>query len=378
MPKIVIDNLTKKWGNYCGVDNVSIEIPDNSFVTLLGPSGCGKTTLLRMISGLLTPTSGKITIGDKVVFDTNNNINITANKRNIGFIFQNYALWPNMTVYKNISFGLESDKTLTKDEIDDKVKKISNIVKIDKLFDRYPSELSGGERQRVAIARTLAPNPCILLLDEPLSNLDAKLRIEMRYELKRLQYEMDTTFVYVTHDQMEAMALSTNICLMNNGKIEQYDEPINIYLKPNNTFVADFIGNTSINFIDINNTEVNDNKIEANILDNKNVSIKLLNKIELKNDNKFSLGIRPENIKIHSNNSKDNKYLSAEIYSYMPSGIDTTIVIKIGNYLLTVIESGINSYKVGEIIYIEFVSNNILLFDKQTGKTIGNCELEIK
>ena len=362
MPEIKLEHITKRWGKFYAVEDLNLVIEDNAFVTLLGPSGCGKTTTLRMIAGLETPTSGRITIGNKVVFDSDMGINVPANKRKVGFLFQNYALWPNMTVYDNISFGLSNIKEpmaridfevknaarlaqilanpaeavkviedcrdrsgkldekkavlklidaftlsqytakrllnyhpekgndlspdiaalkakaaagrkaaeaagctldeeyryckdgkpvmqtrkLTKEEIDLTVRRVSRIVKIGMFMDRYPAELSGGQQQRVAIARTLAPEPTVLFMDEPLSNLDAKLRLEMRYELQRLHVETGSTFVYVTHDQMEAMTLATRICLINNGVLQQYAAPLEVYHKPANLFVADFVGNPSI------------------------------------------------------------------------------------------------------------------------------------
>lgn len=170
MPEIVLEHVTKRWGSFYGVDDVSLQIPDNSFITLLGPSGCGKTTILRMIAGLETPTSGKITIGGQVVYDSSTGINVPPNRRNVGFLFQNYALWPNMTVYENIAFGLKNirrdGRKLTKQEIDDRVEAVSRVVKIGMFMDRYPAELSGGQQQRVAIARTLAPEPQVLFMDE--------------------------------------------------------------------------------------------------------------------------------------------------------------------------------------------------------------------
>ena len=349
MPEIKLEHVTKRWAKFYAVEDLNLTIENNAFVTLLGPSGCGKTTTLRMIAGLETPTSGRITIGDKVVFDSDLGINVPANKRKVGFLFQNYALWPNMTVYQNISFGLSnikeelpkidfeaknaarlaqilqtpSDVTavldecrdkdgsqytakklfgyhlengadcaaaiaalqakvdaahkaakdagctldeefrfcrdgsvvkqtrkLTKEEIDLSVRRVSRIVKIGMFMDRYPAELSGGQQQRVAIARTLAPEPTVLFMDEPLSNLDAKLRLEMRYELQRLHVETGSTFVYVTHDQMEAMTLATQICLINNGVLQQYEAPLEVYHHPANLFVADFVGNPSINFVE--------------------------------------------------------------------------------------------------------------------------------
>ena len=256
MPEIVLTNITKSWPRAggkkgertVGVDNLNLTIKDRGFITLLGPSGCGKTTTLRMIAGLETPTSGKITIGGKVVFDSEKGINISPDKRNVGFLFQNYALWPHMTVYKNIAFGLENMKW-KKEDIKARVTELLAMLKIDELGDRYPSELSGGQQQRVAIARTLAPKPSVLFMDEPLSNLDAKLRLEMRTELKRLHRDTESTFVYVTHDQLEAMTLATEVCLMEKGVLQQYDPPLEVYAKPNNIFVADFVGNPTMNFL---------------------------------------------------------------------------------------------------------------------------------
>ena len=370
MPAIKLIHITKRWGSFYGVDDLSLDIKDNAFVTLLGPSGCGKTTILRMIAGLETPTEGKIVIGDQVVFDSDAGINVPPNKRRVGFLFQNYALWPNMTVYQNISFGLKNVKEemavldveakkasdilrslsggrkirelilecrdkkgnpdaqkayvklidtfglsmmtakelydlkiqdaadpdsaaaeakkayekkledrkaarrargedlnadcqvvrggiplkavrkLSAEEIDARVREVARIVKIGMFMDRYPAELSGGQQQRVAIARTLAPKPRVLFMDEPLSNLDAKLRLEMRYELQRLHLETGSTLVYVTHDQMEAMTLATSICLLNNGVLQQYDAPLTVYNQPANLFAADFVGNPSINFVE--------------------------------------------------------------------------------------------------------------------------------
>ena len=229
MPEIILKNITKKWGDSIAVDNLNMVIKDRGFVTLLGPSGCGKTTTLRMIAGLETPTSGEIIIDGVTVFDSKKGINISPAKRNVGFLFQNYALWPHMTVYKNIAFGLENLKW-SKDQIKARVDELVKMLKIEDYLDRYPSQLSGGQQQRVAIARTLAPNPKVLFMDEPLSNLDAKLRLEMRTELKRLHSSTNSTFVYVTHDQLEAMTLATEVCLMKNGLLQQYDPPLYLSL----------------------------------------------------------------------------------------------------------------------------------------------------
>ena len=196
MPKIVLEHVTKRFEKFVAVEDLNMVIEDREFITLLGPSGCGKTTTLRMIAGLETPTEGRITIGDTVVFDAEKGINISPGKRDIGFLFQNYALWPHMTVYQNIAFGLENLKW-SKEDIRKRVDEMLAMLKIEQFEKRYPSELSGGQQQRVAIARTLAPKPKVLFMDEPLSNLDAKLRLEMRTELKRLHRETDATFFFI-------------------------------------------------------------------------------------------------------------------------------------------------------------------------------------
>ena len=501
MPKIVLENVTKKWGDFYAVDNLNLVIDDRSFITLLGPSGCGKTTTLRMIAGLETPTSGKITINDEVVFDSETGVNVPASKRHVGFLFQNYALWPHMTVYKNICFGLQninekmplraslyikyirlseivlsyqlieklvnqsinkkgaidknraiialidefeissfaakelfeihfekilsdnekeekakemSDKFKTKadkilekyenkgfdinkdglvvknnevvvtkrkldvEEIDLKIRYVARVVKIQEFMDRYPSELSGGQQQRVAIARTLAPGPKVLFMDEPLSNLDAKLRLEMRSELKRLHLDTNSTFVYVTHDQLEAMTLATKICLINNGVLQQYDAPLDVYKKPANLFVADFVGNPAINFVETKDCIQKENgelsfkifdEIDATFIPNTEFDLKEYNNLkefELQNkeahdkhqkekENKdkefkysisrisstnedeegkqveFVLGIRPEFIKLENDGRLDG-----EIYSALPSGMESIVKTKVGtDYLLT-------------------------------------------
>ena len=241
MPEIILQHVTKRFDKFVAVQDLDLQIQDRGFITLLGPSGCGKTTTLRMIAGLETPTSGRILIDGVPVFDSEKGINLPPNKRDIGFLFQNYALWPHMTVYENIAFGLEMLKW-DKARIRRRVDELLALLKIEQFEKRYPAELSGGQQQRVAIARTLAPSPKVLFMDEPLSNLDAKLRQEMRTELKRLHSDTNSTFVYVTHDQSEAMALSDQIIIMNKGVVAQIGTPQEIYYHPVSEFVADFIG----------------------------------------------------------------------------------------------------------------------------------------
>ena len=543
MPEIKLEHITKRWGKFYAVEDLSLTIADNSFVTLLGPSGCGKTTTLRMIAGLETPTSGRITIGDQVVFDSAMGINVPANKRRVGFLFQNYALWPNMTVYENISFGLTNVKEdlpkidfdtrvnarlaeilsapgevtkvlaecrdkkgklddkkallklidtftisqftakkllgyhledgkdvsaeaaalrekaeaarkaleatggsydadyaiykdgqpvtevrkLTKEEIDLTVRRVARIVKIGMFMDRYPAELSGGQQQRVAIARTLAPEPSVLFMDEPLSNLDAKLRLEMRYELQRLHVETGSTFVYVTHDQMEAMTLATQICLINNGVLQQYQPPLTVYNHPQNLFVADFVGNPSINFVEAKGAQQPDGSITLDILGgvkavfrpregldlaawfaerdrkaaahaaerlaksqekgyvekgNKDEPFRYhIAKVEEEDDSlqeepvltneDLVLGIRPEFLNITS-----EAPLKGEIYGAMPTGMESTIKVYVNGFLLTGVVFGSSLFTIGEQHSVSFTGHHIMLFDRQSGDCIALGSLE--
>lgn len=667
MPAIDLINVTKRWGDFYAVDNLNLHIDDYSFITLLGPSGCGKTTTLRMIAGLETPTSGKILINGVPVYDSELGINIPANKRHVGFLFQNYALWPHMTVQKNIEFGLQNlkeylpvidseytqikdninvlknpmkvvelcNQNLTKEgkidkrraliaiidyfkismftatkvfalnlmeksdeeiqatvteeiqklsqrleeiqkkydekgidlnsdgnvmcepdlaedyislnltynavknyekvlsdikkgvneglkpvqalmastnltmktaktilpffntianqsgeelketakkelayydiqlrrlkseylnlgfvinekgekipsidfndkhwngekvhkvimrklsaeEIDLRVRHVSRVVKIAEFMERYPSELSGGQQQRVAIARTLAPGPKVLFMDEPLSNLDAKLRLEMRTELKRLHMETGSTFIYVTHDQLEAMTLATKICLINNGVLQQYDAPLDVYKKPNNLFVADFVGNPAINFIEVHahqnetgaidmtafngmkftftpTTEIDlaklaqerdsalaekESRRQEEIKDKKFVekgnkdtqfvfSIQKVSETMTSDeekviaDDEYVIGIRPEFIFLN-----DDEPLEGEIYSALPSGMETIVKIRLDDFLLTSVIFGGVDYRVGSKCKFRFIGKEILLFDRRSGKLLAQGSLK--
>ena len=540
MPEIKLEHVTKRWGKFYAVDDLDLVIENNSFVTLLGPSGCGKTTTLRMIAGLETPTSGRITIGDQVVFDSEQGINVPANKRKVGFLFQNYALWPNMTVYDNIAFGLSNVKEelptvdfeaknaarlaeilenpgevvkiledcrdkkgkidekkayiklidaftlsiytakklygyhleqgkdmsgeiaslrakvdsarksqtlnesfevmqngqvvtqvrkLSKEEIDLAVRRVSRIVKIGMFMDRYPAELSGGQQQRVAIARTLAPKPTVLFMDEPLSNLDAKLRLEMRYELQRLHVETGSTFVYVTHDQMEAMTLATQICLINNGVLQQYDAPLTVYNRPNNLFVADFVGNPSINFVEAKGAQRPDGAVDLTVFAGRKATFRPKESLDLNQwfldrdarqaaqeaahkekaaqksyvekgnkDETFRyhistvveyddslreepvltnedlvLGIRPEFLDI-----VDDSCLEGEIYGAMPTGMESTIKVRIDDFLLTGVIFGSSLFTIGAKAPLSISGKNIMLFDRKSGQciTVGSLEFE--
>ena len=369
MPHISLEHITKRFGKFVAVDDLNLEIEDRGFITLLGPSGCGKTTTLRMTAGLETPTEGRITIDGKVVFDADKGINIPPADRDIGFLFQNYALWPHMTVYQNIAFGLENLKW-SKPDIRKRVDELLALLKIEEFEKRYPSELSGGQQQRVAIARTLAPSPKVLFMDEPLSNLDAKLRQEMRTELKRLHSDTNSTFVYVTHDQLEAMTLSTRVCLMNSGLLQQYDPPLTVYNQPANRFVAEFVGNPTMNFV------------PAEYVGQKNggTALRVFGREALftspqplaQHGGKLTVGIRPEFLPI-----TDGGPIQGIAYSTLPSGMETTVKALVDGVMLTSVVFGSVDYPVDAPIAMAVTGKSVILFDGETGVRVGIGELTL-
>ncbi len=369
MPEIRLEHVTKRFEKFVAVDDLNMVIEDRDFITLLGPSGCGKTTTLRMIAGLETPTEGKITIGDKVVFDSEKGINISPAKRDIGFLFQNYALWPHMTVYQNIAFGLENLKW-KKEDIKVRVQEMLEMLKIEEFVNRYPAELSGGQQQRVAIARTLAPKPQVLFMDEPLSNLDAKLRSEMRTELKRLHSDSDSTFVYVTHDQLEAMTLATKVCLINKGVLQQYEPPLTVYKRPQNLFVADFVGNPTMNFIDAKLTE-SKGGYDVEFLGVK-AHFKPNDKAFKPGGEDVVLGIRPEFFTI-----RDTGKIHALAYSTLPAGMETTVKVMLNGTLISSVVFGAIDYKVDQEIKCDIIGDQVCVFDKTSTNLIGQGSLEV-
>ena len=377
MPEIKLTNVTKRWGDFVAVDRLNMTIADRGFVTLLGPSGCGKTTTLRMIAGLETPTEGTITIDGVTVFDSETGVNLPPQKRDVGFLFQNYALWPHMTVRKNISFGLENLKW-KKQDIADRVDELCRMLKIEQFKDRFPAELSGGQQQRVAIARTLAPRPKVLFMDEPLSNLDAKLRLEMRTELKRLHVDTDSTFVYVTHDQLEAMTLASRVCLMNTGVMQQYDPPLTLYGRPKNLFVADFVGNPTMNFIDTTVCAHNGRDIELQLGSQKGRFT--CNEGEtpeaLADGAQLVIGVRPEFLEIGEDPRPG--WGKGRIYSTLPAGMETTVKFTYGEQILTSVVFGGVDYRVDQPVHFAFQGENILLFAKDSGARIAVGSFALK
>ena len=284
MSKINIKNLEKSFGDNKVINNFNIDINDGEFIVLVGPSGCGKSTLLRMISGLESIDQGEIFLDSKLIN------NLIPSKREIAMVFQSYALYPHMNVFENMSFGLKMEK-ISKDEIQQKVNDAANTLQIGDLLKRKPKQLSGGQRQRVAIGRAITRSPKVFLFDEPLSNLDAALRSEMRVEISKLHKKMNSNIIYVTHDQVEAMTLADRIVILNKGNIEQFGSPNEIYSNPNNIFVAEFIGSPKMNIIKINKENIQ-NSNEVNFFNNK---IKFEH---FKFEDDIYLGIRPEDINI--------------------------------------------------------------------------------
>ena len=287
MSKINIKNLEKSFGDNKVINNFNLDINDGEFIVLVGPSGCGKSTLLRMISGLESIDKGEIFLDSKLIN------NLIPSKREIAMVFQSYALYPHMNVFENMSFGLKMEK-ISKKEIDEKVNKAATTLQIRDLLDRKPKQLSGGQKQRVAIGRAITRNPKVFLFDEPLSNLDAALRSEMRVELSKLHKKIKSNIIYVTHDQVEAMTLADRIVVLNKGNIEQFGSPNEIYSDPNNVFVAEFIGSPKMNIIKIEKEKI----INANTLHLFNSKISFDN---FKFNEEVYLGIRPEDISLKNN-----------------------------------------------------------------------------
>lgn len=368
MAKIVLNNVTKRFGKVVAVDDLSFQIEEGEFVTLLGPSGCGKTTTLRAIAGLEEPDEGEIYIDDRCIFSPKKGIFVSPGKRGLGLVFQSYALWPHMTVYQNISFGLE-ELHYKKDDIRKKVKEVLTKLKMSGFGERYPSELSGGQQQRVAVARMIAPEPGILLMDEPLSNLDAKLRMSLRSELKRLHRDIGATTVYVTHDQVEAMTLSDRILVLKDGVLQQSDSPGKLYRYPANLFTAGFMGNPHANLID--GLVRKENGAFYFLANKGDFKIPLGNKREGLEPNKdLVIAIRPEDIEI---GEKEADSMEMTIYSVLPAGSETIIYARKGKSIELVIkkpEEQTHDLTMDQRIYVSFKALNF--YDAKTEKLIAS------
>ena len=356
MAEVKMQSIYKQFGNTEVIHGVDLEVDDNEFVVLVGPSGCGKSTLLRLIAGLEDVTSGEIEI-DGVRVDY-----LPPAKRGIAMVFQSYALYPHMNVYQNMSFGLRLAKT-DKQIVDQKVRDAAEILQITELLERKPKELSGGQRQRVAIGRAIVRDPKVFLFDEPLSNLDAKLRVQMRIELTKLHRELNATMVYVTHDQVEAMTMADKIVVLREGYVEQVGAPLDLYHNPANLFVAGFIGSPAMNFLDGKISGISDNNIEFELENLQKIQIHCSPGEEITTGEPIKVGVRPEHLELTENS--DTK-LQGEVFAVERLGGETYLYVNTEkNEELTVHAAGDKVVSVGDLVSIGFSSKNCHLFNER-------------
>ncbi|HHV92930.1 MAG TPA: ABC transporter ATP-binding protein [Firmicutes bacterium] len=370
MARIRLKGLTKQFGSVLAVDNVNLEIEDGELLALLGPSGCGKTTTLLMLAGIYRPTKGEIYFDNVVIND------VPPKDRNVGLVFQSYALYPHMTVYDNIAFPLRL-RRVDKNEIDRRVREVARLAQIEDLFARRPSQLSGGQQQRVALCRALVRKPALLLLDEPLSNLDARLRIETRTEIKRLQRELGITTILVTHDQVEAMTMAERVAVMRNGRIEQLSTSAGLYNGPANLFVASFIGDPPMNLIPMEYT------IEGGkpcLVGDGELRITLPNpfqhSLSQASSRKVFLGIRPEHIRVSIEETDDA--VGVSVFMTEPLGRDTLIQLQWGKHLLRALVPGDVEVQVGQKVWLQVARDAVHLFDAKTEQRLPDPKLMVK
>lgn len=358
---VTFNHIYKRYGDVTVVSDLNIEVQDKEFLVFVGPSGCGKSTSLRMLAGLEEISDGEILIGDRVVN------NVAPKDRDVAMVFQSYALYPHMTVYDNMAFGLKLRKT-PKKIIDERVNEAARELGIDHLLDRRPRQLSGGQRQRVAVGRAIVREPAVFLMDEPLSNLDAKLRVEARSFISKLHQRLETTFIYVTHDQVEAMTMGTRICVLNAGQLQQIDSPFNLYHNPRNVFVAGFIGSPSMNFFDATLKADGDNMVVDTGAFTLKIPANRATPFKSHMGSDVILGVRPEDI--HDTN-------------YLPQGItpanlsaNVEVIEQMGNEMIIYLENGGKSFiartdprtdaQVGGTLGVTFNLDNVHIFDKTT------------
>ncbi|MBM7022787.1 ABC transporter ATP-binding protein [Treponema sp. Marseille-Q4523] len=368
MSRIELKNINKYYGKQHILKNINLVAEDGDFLTLLGPSGCGKTTTLRVVAGLEKPETGTIYLDEKQIVNAQERFYEEPGKRGMDLVFQSYALWPHMNVFNNVAFGL-SVKKLPSPEIAEKVKAALKRMRIEEYAKRYPSELSGGQQQRVAIARAIVSDSKVLLLDEPLSNLDAKLRVDMRSEIKRLHHDLGTTILYVTHDQVEALTMSTRIAIFFSGELEQVATPMELYQNPISLRVADFIGNPKINIIHAHVTKENNALRISSDLGTFVASPDLLTD-DVPDADTFDcfLGIRPEKIKILAAPAAGS--ITASVYSVQPAGSETIVNLKINDTNILVKDLDIKNYKTDQDVQITFDTAKVNVFAKDSGRLI--------
>jgi len=361
MATLTLKNVTKRFGKkVVAVNDFSLQVPDREFLVLLGPSGCGKTTTLRMVAGLEEATDGTILIDEVDVTD------LPPRRRDVSMVFQNYAVWPHMTVYDNIAYALKL-KRMDKETIDKTVKEAAEMTKIGELLDRYPSQLSGGQQQRVAVARAIAVKPKLFLLDEPLSNLDAKLRVATRTELKAIHDKTEATTVFVTHDQSEAMSLADRIVIMKDGEIVQIGSPDDVYHRSASLFVADFIGTPPTNFMDVElKVENGDCRLINPHFDFK-LSPENVAQLQSYGKRKLVLGVRPENILLVG---EEDSILAAQCLVSEPQGSHQIIAIELGDKIVKIVAPAYPKTESGETVHLSFNQKALAFFDSDTGLRI--------
>ncbi|NJN92647.1 MAG: ABC transporter ATP-binding protein [Anaerolineales bacterium] len=368
MAEVKVKNLTKKFGDSIAVDNITLDFPEGKLTVLVGPSGCGKTTLLRMLAGLEETTAGELIIGGKNV------AHVPAWDRNVAMVFQSYALYPNMTVFRNMAFPLEARK-MSKVEIKKQVEKSAEILGLTELLNRYPRQLSGGQMQRVAIGRAIVRNPDVFLMDEPLSNLDAKLRVSTRAELKHLQRELGVTTVYVTHDQAEAMTLADQLVVMNAGRILQVDYPEFIYYHPQQIFVGGFIGNPGMNFIPCQLNAERSKLVNPHLT--YELPLQIIEKFkDFPGDKKLILGIRPEDITLYPQERPGAMKVS--VYVTEELGKETLVTVKYGESFLKLFVPPIVAIyqKIGLDVWLHFKPEGLRIFDAASQELLLDCTPE--
>jgi multiple sugar transport system ATP-binding protein len=352
MSGITVRNVEKRFGRFEALKSVSLEVRDQEFTVLLGPSGCGKTTLLRIIAGLETESSGEVWIGERKVNG------VPPRGRRIAMVFQNYAVFPHMTVFENIAFGLRMQKKLPESEIRREVEWAAGLMHIESQLEKYTGQLSGGQRQRVAVARALAVKPQVLLMDEPLSNLDALLRLEMRAELKGLLQQSRTTTIYVTHDQVEAMSLADRIAIMHGGRIVQYDEPIRVYQNPATVFCGGFIGNPPMNFLPAEHAGHGRWRVAGGEIAGP-----------ADGSGSVLVGIRPEDLKVVGEGGSGR--LSARVAVVEPLGPHTLLTLRIDDRVVRVAAEPDLGLRAGDIVHLEPHRGRVRWFDSATEEALG-------
>ena len=357
--KVKLDNLTKKWGDVVGADGVTLEIDDGEFVAFLGPSGCGKTTTLLMVAGIYKPTAGTIDFDGQIVNE------VSPKDRHIGMVFQSYALYPHMSVYGNISYPLKIQK-VDKSKIKERVQRVADMMGIGDLLDRKPGQLSGGQQQRVSLGRALVKEPELLLFDEPLSNLDARLRLTMRGELKRLQKDMGITSIYVTHDQVEAMTMADRIAVMSAGVLQAFDKPDDLYDRPKTLFVAGFVGNPPMNFMDVEVTRENgDLRARSATLDVTVPADRA--EAAAAHQGIVILGVRPEDITIATG---DGATAVGEALAVEPLGREDLVVVQVGTEELRLLVDNKMGVKIGDNVGLKFDKEKVQFFDPETENSL--------